>query len=131
VLELHWQLFTSQEAQSALGISPDVGKLVLNRVEKKSFVASRARSFYVIVPPEYRSLGCLPVDQLIPALMRCLDLRLLLRRSPCRVCKDGGLFRFVPHRHFADREAGFAARRFLIGEACRCGPFGIATDCLA
>ncbi|MDT8422263.1 MAG: type IV toxin-antitoxin system AbiEi family antitoxin [Desulfuromonadales bacterium] len=30
------------------------------------------RGFYVIVPPEYRSLGCLPAEQLIPDLMSCL-----------------------------------------------------------
>jgi predicted transcriptional regulator of viral defense system len=66
--------FTSREAQSALCISADAAKLALNRLEKKSFIASPARGFYVLVPPEYRSLGCLPADQFIPALMKRLNL---------------------------------------------------------
>jgi predicted transcriptional regulator of viral defense system len=37
-------------------------------------IASPARGFYVIVPPEYRSLGCLPADQFIPSFMQRLGL---------------------------------------------------------
>ena len=66
--------FTSQEAQSALGVSADAVKLALNRLAKQKVIASPARGFYVIVPPEYRSLGCLPADQFIPALMKRLGL---------------------------------------------------------
>jgi predicted transcriptional regulator of viral defense system len=66
--------FGSREVQSALGVSAAAAKLALNRLEKKSFIASPARGFYVIVPPEYNSLGCLPADQFIPALMKRLNL---------------------------------------------------------
>jgi predicted transcriptional regulator of viral defense system len=66
--------FVSREAQSALDVSPDAAKLALNRLAKKGLIASPARGFYVIVPPEYRSLGCLPADQFIPALMQRLGL---------------------------------------------------------
>jgi predicted transcriptional regulator of viral defense system len=45
----------------------------LNRLAKQRLIASPARGFYVIVPPEYRSLGSLPADQFIPALMERLD----------------------------------------------------------
>lgn len=62
--------FSSSEAQAALGVSADAAKLALNRLAKQGLVASPARGFYVIVPPEYRSLGCLPADQFIPALMK-------------------------------------------------------------
>ena len=62
--------FASSEAQSALGVSPAAAKLALNRMAKQGGIASPARGFYVIVPPEYRSLGCLPADQFIPALMK-------------------------------------------------------------
>ncbi len=61
--------FSSRQAQEALGVSADAAKLALNRLARQGLVASPARSFYVIVPPEYRSLGCLPADQFIPALM--------------------------------------------------------------
>ena len=66
--------FGSREAQSALGVSAAAAKLALNRLAKQKLIASPARGFYVIVPPEYRALGCLPADQFIPALMKRLDL---------------------------------------------------------
>lgn len=61
--------FTSDAAKAALGVSADATKLALNRLAKRGRIASPARGFYVIVPPEYRSLGCLPADQFIPELM--------------------------------------------------------------
>jgi len=36
---------------------------------------SPARGFYVILPPEYQSLGCLPAEQFIPALMERIGLQ--------------------------------------------------------
>jgi len=66
--------FDSREAQSSLGVSADAAKLALNRLAKQGGIASPARGFYVIVPPEYRSLGCLPADQFIPALMKRLNI---------------------------------------------------------
>jgi len=53
----------------ALEISAEATKLALNRLRRQDLIASPARGFYVIVPPEYRSLGCLPADQFIPALI--------------------------------------------------------------
>ena len=66
--------FVSRDVQSSLGVSADAAKLALNRLAKQEMIASPARGFYVIVPPEYRSLGCLPADQFIPALMKRLGL---------------------------------------------------------
>ena len=66
--------FASRDAQSALGVSAAAAKLALHRLAKQQLIASPARGFYVIVPPEYRSLGCLPADQFIPTLMARLDL---------------------------------------------------------
>lgn len=63
-------VFTSKEAKAALGSSPDAAKVALARLAKQGLIASPARGFYVVIPPEYRSLGCLPADQFIPALMR-------------------------------------------------------------
>ncbi|MGY4752606.1 type IV toxin-antitoxin system AbiEi family antitoxin [Pannonibacter sp. Q-1] len=64
--------FSSGDAREALGVSPDAAKLALNRLAKQGLIASPTRGFYVIIPPEYRSLGCLPADQFIPALMQKL-----------------------------------------------------------
>jgi len=52
-----------------LGLSRTAVKQALNRLRHKGEIASPARGVYVIVPPEYRALGCLPADQFIPALM--------------------------------------------------------------
>lgn len=61
--------FTSEEARDGLKVSPDASKLALNRLTKQGLIATPARGFYVIIPPEYRSLGCLPAEQFIPDLM--------------------------------------------------------------
>ncbi len=61
--------FTSSELRSALGVSEAAARQALSRLAAKGEIASPARGFYVIVPPEYRRLGCLPADQFIPALM--------------------------------------------------------------
>ena len=66
--------FTSADARKALGVTADAAKLALNRLSHQTMVASPARGFYVVVPPEYQSLGCLPADQFIPALMKRLGL---------------------------------------------------------
>jgi predicted transcriptional regulator of viral defense system len=66
--------FSSKEAQAALGVSVAAARVALNRLAKQGAIASPARGFYVVVPPEYRSLGCLPAEQFIPALMKSLDL---------------------------------------------------------
>jgi len=62
--------FSSHDARSALGVSADAARVSLHRLIREGEIASPARGFYVIVPPEYRSLGCLPADQFIPALMQ-------------------------------------------------------------
>ncbi len=62
--------FTSAEARAALGVSAHAATAALNRLAKQGAIASPARGFYVIVPPEYRSLGCLPAEQFVPALMK-------------------------------------------------------------
>ena len=61
--------FTSAELRSALGVSAAAARQALSRLAAKGEIASPSRGFYVIVPPEYRRLGCLPADQFIPALM--------------------------------------------------------------
>ena len=61
--------FTSSEFRSALGVSATVANQALWRLAKRGEIASPGRGFYVVVPPEYRALGCLPADQFIPAFM--------------------------------------------------------------
>lgn len=61
--------FTSRDARLALQASPNATAKALARLIQRGSVASPERGFYVIVPPEYRSLGCLPAEQFVPALM--------------------------------------------------------------
>jgi predicted transcriptional regulator of viral defense system len=62
--------FSSSDARAALGVSADAARVSLHRLIREGEIASPARGFYVIVPPEYRTLACLPADQFIPALMQ-------------------------------------------------------------
>jgi predicted transcriptional regulator of viral defense system len=62
--------FTSKDARHKLDASRDAVKLALNRLRRKGEIASPGRGLYVIVPPEYRSLGSLPAEQFIPDMMR-------------------------------------------------------------
>ena len=67
--------FTSDELRTALGVSDGAARQALSRLAAKGEIASPARGFYVIVPPEYRRLGCLPAEQFIPALMEVRNVR--------------------------------------------------------
>lgn len=65
--------FTAAEMHRRLGVSPAAARLALSRLANKGLIASPGRGFYVVVPPEYRRLGCLPAEQFVPALMAHLD----------------------------------------------------------
>lgn len=64
--------FTVKEAGEALGQSLVATRAALRRLGKKGEVAMPYRGFWVIVPPEYKSIGCLPPDQFVPQLMEHL-----------------------------------------------------------
>jgi predicted transcriptional regulator of viral defense system len=61
--------FPSSEARNALKVSANAANKALKRLKDQGVLASPEREFYVIVPPEYRALRCLPAEQFIPALM--------------------------------------------------------------
>ncbi len=64
--------FTTEEAVQALRVSVTATRAALRRLKVKGEIADPLRGFHVVVPPEYRRLGCLPADQFIPQLMRHL-----------------------------------------------------------
>ena len=64
--------FTVEEASEALGQSMVASRAALRRLGKKGEIAMPYRGFWVIVPPEYKTIGCLPPDQFIPQLMELL-----------------------------------------------------------
>lgn len=66
--------FTTAEAAAALGSSIVAVRAAIRRLRGKGRVAMPFRGFHVIVPPEYRTLECLPADQFVPQLMEHLGL---------------------------------------------------------
>lgn len=62
--------FTADVAIATLGISKNALHCAIYKLKKKKEIVSPADNFYVIVPPEYYSLGCLPAEELLPLLMR-------------------------------------------------------------
>ncbi|MCA9642276.1 MAG: type IV toxin-antitoxin system AbiEi family antitoxin [Myxococcales bacterium] len=64
--------FTTSDAIEAIGGSDDAARAQLRRLKKHGRIASPMRSFHVVVPPEYRRLGCLPAEHFIDQLMQYL-----------------------------------------------------------
>ncbi len=61
--------FTTAAVKKVLGSSDVAVHSTVQRLRRKGDIAMPYRGFYVIVPPEYRILGCLPAEQFIPLLM--------------------------------------------------------------
>jgi len=64
--------FSYKDIEKQIKSSSMAIKAALRRLQKKGEIAMPYRGFYVIVPPEYRALGCLPAEQFIPDLMNYL-----------------------------------------------------------
>jgi predicted transcriptional regulator of viral defense system len=61
--------FTTQEAVRALGGTLTATRASLRRLKANGRIADPYRGFHVIVPPEYRTLGCRPAEQFVADLM--------------------------------------------------------------
>ncbi len=61
--------FALNEAVAAMNGSVVAVRGALLRLQHSGQIALPHRGFYVIVPPEFRRLGCLPAEQFIPQLM--------------------------------------------------------------
>jgi predicted transcriptional regulator of viral defense system len=66
--------FTIHEASTMLKISYDALRSSIYKLRKKGEVATPAKGFFIIIPPEHQSIGCLPAEELIPILMKYLNL---------------------------------------------------------
>lgn len=62
--------FSTEEAETALEVSKLATLNALKRLKANKLIVSPAKGFYLIVPPEYQILGCLPADKFIPELMK-------------------------------------------------------------
>jgi predicted transcriptional regulator of viral defense system len=65
--------FTTEDAIGALRVSIPAARAAVRRLKEKGLVAAPHRGFHVIVPPQYRRLGCRPAEQFVPELMAHLE----------------------------------------------------------
>src|SRR3982751_2646143 len=65
--------FTYSEVKEALGVSDIAVRAALRRLKQKGELAHPLSGFYVIVPPEYRVLGCRPAEHFIHDLMAFIN----------------------------------------------------------
>ena len=65
--------FEKKEALNRLRSSAQAFASASSRLAKKTELALVKEGFYIIIPPQHHSLGCLPVDWFIDDLMRYLD----------------------------------------------------------
>ncbi|OGT26238.1 MAG: hypothetical protein A3I77_06350 [Gammaproteobacteria bacterium RIFCSPLOWO2_02_FULL_42_14] len=62
-------VFTTDQAISDLQISKNALYCAAYKLKKKKDIISIAKHLYLIVPPEYQSVGSLPAEELLPLLM--------------------------------------------------------------
>ena len=65
--------FSFNELQLRSNLSPEALRSALYRLKRKKNIAMPMRGFYVILPPKYRSRGCLPAEQFVPGMMQYHD----------------------------------------------------------
>jgi predicted transcriptional regulator of viral defense system len=69
------QYFTTEQALADLNVSKNSLLSGLYRLKKEGDVISPAQGLYVIVPPEHQNFGCIPAEELLPILMKHLDIQ--------------------------------------------------------
>ena len=65
--------FTSQEIMQTLNLSYGAARAGLSRLKRDGKLISPVNGLYVIVPPEHKSYGSIPAEELIPIMMKYLD----------------------------------------------------------
>lgn len=65
-----YNYFTSEKALGDLHISRNALNCGMYKLRKKGDVISPAKNLYIIVPPEFQSVGSIPPEELIPILMK-------------------------------------------------------------
>lgn len=65
--------FTTKQVNEALEVSDVAARAAIRRLKHKGEIAQPMQGFYVIVPPEYRILGCRPAEHFIRELMEHIN----------------------------------------------------------
>jgi predicted transcriptional regulator of viral defense system len=66
--------FTKKDLQQKLGLTSNTASATIRRLKEKEQIASPVKGYYLILAPEFRSMGCLPPDFFIDDLMKHLGL---------------------------------------------------------
>jgi predicted transcriptional regulator of viral defense system len=66
--------FTRAQIKHNLKLTNNAASCLLRRLKHKSQITSPAKGYYLIITPEFRSLGCLPPDFFIEDLMKYLQM---------------------------------------------------------
>ncbi len=66
--------FTIEELLERFKVSRNYARVAVHRLLVSGDVISPARGLYVIVPPEYQSYGSIPAEELVPLLMKYLNI---------------------------------------------------------
>jgi len=61
--------FTTIQMKDALGVTIKAARRALERLKQQNEIASPAKGYYLIIPPQFRSLRCLPPNYFIDDLM--------------------------------------------------------------
>ncbi len=110
--------FTLAEARDVLASDDAAVRKGLERLAHKGQVFSPSRSFYVVVPPEFRSWRSVPaahfIDDLMTFLGRCYYVALLSAAELHGAAHQAPqVFQVMVDRHLRDRDIGRVRLRFF------------------
>ena len=112
--------FTLADAKNMLSSDDAAVRKGVERLARKGQVFSPSRSFYVVVPPEFRSWGSVPAAHFIDDLMGFLDRRYYVALLSAAELHGAAhqapqVFQVMVDRHLRDRDVGRARLRFFTG----------------
>ncbi len=112
--------FTLAEAKATLERDDDAIRKGLERLARKGEIFPPSRSFYVVVPPEFRSWGTVPAAHFIDDLMRFLHRRYYVALLSAAELHGAAhqapqVFQVMVARHLRDRDLGRTRLRFFAG----------------
>jgi predicted transcriptional regulator of viral defense system len=109
--------FTLVEAKSMLQRNDDAVRKGLERLTRSGQIFSPGRSYYVVIPPEFRSWGTVPASHFIDGLMNALDRRYYVALLSAAELHGAAhqapqVFQVMVDRHLKDRDFGRTRLRF-------------------
>jgi predicted transcriptional regulator of viral defense system len=112
--------FTLAQAKETLSRDDQAVRKGIERLMRKGQVISPSRSFYVVVPPEFRTWGTVPGSHFIDDLMRYLDRRYYVALLSAAEMHGAAhqapqVFQVMVDRQLRDRDVGRTRLRFFTG----------------